>query len=80
MSNMPTLCFLILLVTHDIHAIEVSKGRKILPPSMPTHTPPAPIAHERMLNRYKKYETRAYRPTCPGPSPGIGHGSPPGSC
>ncbi|KAE8702827.1 hypothetical protein F3Y22_tig00110481pilonHSYRG00122 [Hibiscus syriacus] len=29
------------------------------------------------INRYKKTETEAYRPTSPGHSPGVGHYSPP---
>lgn len=79
--NMLCICMLILLVPYDIRSIEASRGRKILPPPMPIETPPAPRSMSKhMINRYKKYETRAYRPTCPGPSPGVGHGNPPGSC
>ncbi|KAL6547275.1 hypothetical protein OROMI_022996 [Orobanche minor] len=29
------------------------------------------------LNRYKNFETMAFRPTAPGPSPGVGHNEPP---
>ncbi|KAJ0566096.1 putative encoded peptide [Helianthus annuus] len=79
--SMLTLCMLILLVPYNIPSIEASKGRKILPPPMPTQTPPAPKpprAFEFKANRFKKYETRGFRPTCPGPSPGVGHGNPPG--
>ncbi|GFP79392.1 hypothetical protein PHJA_000082700 [Phtheirospermum japonicum] len=38
--------------------------------------PPAPIGFR--FNRYKKIETNAFRPTNPGPSPGMGHDTPPG--
>ncbi|KAK9716049.1 hypothetical protein RND81_06G208100 [Saponaria officinalis] len=31
------------------------------------------------INRYKKTETEAFRPTAPGRSPGAGHEEPPGS-
>ncbi|KAK8639910.1 hypothetical protein V6N13_138276 [Hibiscus sabdariffa] len=29
------------------------------------------------INRYKKTETEAFRPTSPGHSPGVGHDNPP---
>ncbi|KAK9052875.1 hypothetical protein SSX86_029505 [Deinandra increscens subsp. villosa] len=70
-------------VPYNIQSIEASKARKILPPPTPIQSPPAPMApatSQLTVNRYKKYETRAFRPTCPGPSPGAGHQNPPGSC
>ncbi|KAL8201148.1 hypothetical protein R6Q57_012487 [Mikania cordata] len=81
--RMLSLCVLMLLVPFNLHSIEASKARKILPLPLPIQPPPTPMTpavSELMVNRYKKYETRAFRPTCPGPSPGVGHGNPPGSC
>ncbi|KAL4570418.1 hypothetical protein LXL04_026070 [Taraxacum kok-saghyz] len=54
--------------------VEASRVRNILPPPMPAHSPPTPnppSAHVPKFNHYKKYETRAFRPTCPGPSPEL---------
>ncbi|GKC13526.1 copper amine oxidase family protein [Tanacetum coccineum] len=53
------------------------------PPSMPIEskpTPKPPSVHGLKFNRFMKYEKKAFRPTCPGPSPGVGHEDPPGSC
>ncbi|KAL9230736.1 hypothetical protein vseg_006050 [Gypsophila vaccaria] len=42
----------------------------VRPPFMPIHF---------RMNRYKKIEIEAFRPTSPGRSPGAGHEEPPGS-
>lgn len=41
--------------------------------------PHAPVLVGYRVNRYKKTETEAFRPTAPGRSPGAGHETPPGS-
>lgn len=71
-----SLCVLILLVTYDVYLIQASRVLKVLPPPMPK----LPSVHGVKFNHYKMYEKKAFRPTCPGPSPGVGHGEPPGSC
>lgn len=44
----------------------------------PLPTPPSIGRYYVVINRYKKTETEAFRPTSPGHSPGAGHGEPPG--
>lgn len=41
--------------------------------------PHPPTSKGYKVNRYKKFETEAFRPTAPGRSPGAGHEQPPGS-
>ncbi|PWA57050.1 hypothetical protein CTI12_AA412890 [Artemisia annua] len=56
---------------------------KILPPALPAIRAlvlPTPPSTRELSGRYQKYNLRAFRPTCPGPSPGVGHGIPPGDC
>ncbi|CAL5431922.1 unnamed protein product [Camellia sinensis] len=70
----------LLLQTH-FDMISASRQPKIHPPilspgSLSRPKPPSAIGGFSS-NRYKKDEIEAYRPTCPGNSPGIGHHDPP---
>ena len=49
-----------------------------LPPPIRVIRPPSTMVAYK-VNRYKKIETEAFRPTAPGRSPGAGHDVPPTS-
>lgn len=52
----------------------------IHPPAIPRGSlimPKPPSIHWFTINRYKKVEADAFRPTSPGHSPGVGHEQPP---
>lgn len=82
----------LLLLQHHFGLISAYHLHKIRPPAtvraLVKPNPPAPVRALIKLNppamvgfrfnRYKKIEKDAYRPTTPGNSPGMGHGSPPG--
>lgn len=49
------------------------------PAPVPSSDSPKPPGNRRLtINRYKKIESEAFRPTTPGHSPGMGNNNPPG--
>lgn len=68
-----TLCIiLVLLELHFFVLVAASRNPKSHP-----NRPKPPTIGVFTLNRYKKIEADAYRPTSPGHSPGVGHDVPP---
>ncbi|PWA51060.1 hypothetical protein CTI12_AA466900 [Artemisia annua] len=67
---------------HGFSLVESSQVHKILPPALPIRALvlPNPPSTKELSDRHQKYKLRAFRPTCPGPSPGVGHVIPPGDC
>ncbi|KAJ9536828.1 hypothetical protein OSB04_029562 [Centaurea solstitialis] len=80
MNTMLRLSLTVLLLLQGLYLIEPSRVQNILPPPLPTQTGSSSPDHAPSTNagRFKKYEVQAFRPTCPGPSPGVGHAYPPG--
>ncbi|EYU29125.1 hypothetical protein MIMGU_mgv1a022124mg [Erythranthe guttata] len=83
-KNCVLLLFIVILVLlqHFGHVSAYDRLRKIQPrdpldQDSNKQNPPAEIIGFR-LNRYKKIQTDAFRPTTPGNSPGMGHDTPPG--
>ncbi|KAK4401054.1 hypothetical protein Sango_1211500 [Sesamum angolense] len=75
----------LLLVFLQLHfgLMSAYQPQKIRPPAPVralirpvVNPPPARIGFR--VNRFKKTETDAFRPTAPGNSPGMGHDGPPG--
>ncbi|CAI9771650.1 unnamed protein product [Fraxinus pennsylvanica] len=51
------------------------------PAPVPSSDSPKPPGYRRLIiNRYKKIESEAFRPTTPGHSPGMGNNNPPDRC
>ncbi|KAA8521062.1 hypothetical protein F0562_011785 [Nyssa sinensis] len=68
------------MIEQHCDLISASRLPKLHPPAMPIPTlrnPKPPSSGRFILNRYKKSETEAFRPTTPGISPGTGHLQPP---
>ena len=87
-----TSLFISLLIILQVHEFQqvVYAARPPPLPIMNMQNPPLvnhmiikrlhhPNAAAYRINRYKKTETEAFRPTIIGRSPGAGHGGPPGS-
>ncbi|KAI4343319.1 hypothetical protein MLD38_027841 [Melastoma candidum] len=68
------LILLAFLVPKSSHRAEASR----MLAKHPLPNPPSIVRYYVAINRYKKTETEAFRPTSPGHSPGAGHGEPPG--
>ncbi|KAL6985569.1 hypothetical protein U1Q18_018945 [Sarracenia purpurea var. burkii] len=73
-----TLCIILLLLQHSLVLIAASR-QPIFDRIRLLHSPTRPRFMTFTINRYKKTETEAFRPTTPGHSPGVGHQDPPGS-
>ncbi|KAJ0110718.1 hypothetical protein Patl1_02667 [Pistacia atlantica] len=79
--------FVVLLLLLHKHFYLIEATRPLVgngdfhPPALPLGSkwskvkPPASISYT--INRYKKTEADAFRPTSPGHSPGVGHDVPP---
>ncbi|KAL0447640.1 UNVERIFIED_CONTAM: Precursor of CEP4 [Sesamum latifolium] len=72
--------FFLLLQLH-FGLMSAYQAQKIRPPapvraSISPVNPPVMIGYR--VNRFKKIEKDAFRPTAPGNSPGMGHDDPPG--
>ncbi|PIN19379.1 hypothetical protein CDL12_07956 [Handroanthus impetiginosus] len=70
----------LLLFQQYFGPIDAHRLPKIRPPApilVLTKPNPPPVYGFR-LNRFKKIQADAYRPTTPGNSPGMGHDEPPG--
>ncbi|KAL7166534.1 hypothetical protein ACSBR2_037244 [Camellia fascicularis] len=76
-----TLCVTLLLIQQPFFLIGASCLPKFHPtvPNGSLRRPKPPAIGGFRLNRYKRTETEAFRPTSPGHSPGIGHEEPPGA-
>ncbi|KAL5793117.1 hypothetical protein ACOSP7_001711 [Xanthoceras sorbifolium] len=79
-----TLCFLVVLLLHNnFELISASRPLGVFhPPAIPTsplsmNKPKPPSMYYYTINRYKKTESEAFRPTSPGHSPGVGNKEPP---
>ncbi|KAK2661895.1 hypothetical protein Ddye_000469 [Dipteronia dyeriana] len=73
----------VLLLQNNFEMISASRSLGVFhPPAIPRsglsmNRPKPPSVHYYTINRYKKTETEAFRPTSPGHSPGVGHNEPP---
>ncbi|KAI4327908.1 hypothetical protein L6164_020317 [Bauhinia variegata] len=74
-------CLLFLLLQHDFSSVAAARQLHIHPPGaiprVSLKSPIAPPLAWYTRNPYKVNEEDAFRPTCPGHSPGMGHESPP---
>lgn len=77
-------CLLFLLLVHNNfdHAqasrpLEIFHPPGVIPGKSDLMKPRPPSIGRYVINRYKKTETEAFRPTTPGHSPGVGHQEPP---
>ncbi|XVF52167.1 hypothetical protein PTKIN_Ptkin04bG0243100 [Pterospermum kingtungense] len=75
------LSFLVfLLLQQHFDMISASRSTLVIrasPKDSLSKLPSPPSIIGFTINRYKMTETEAYRPTCPGHSPGVGHDHPP---
>ncbi|KAI5656610.1 hypothetical protein M9H77_25403 [Catharanthus roseus] len=73
---------LYIIILFFLHFELLAESRIVLPKKMISSSPPPPPLNlpkpPSTLNRYKKMELNAFRPTCEGRSPGMGHDDPPG--
>ncbi|KAL2236177.1 UNVERIFIED_CONTAM: Precursor of CEP4 [Sesamum indicum] len=78
------LYMLFLLLQLHFGLMSAYQAQKIRPPApvrasiRPVINPPPAAMIGFRVNRFKKMETDAFRPTAPGNSPGMGHNDPPG--
>ncbi|KAL3743820.1 hypothetical protein ACJRO7_018999 [Eucalyptus globulus] len=59
--------------------LEIFHPPGVIPGKSDLMKPRPPSIGRYVINRYKKTETEAFRPTSPGHSPGVGHDEPPGA-
>ncbi|EXC31035.1 hypothetical protein L484_021337 [Morus notabilis] len=83
-TSLLSLYMAVLLLLHSIGFTSSSRPLHVVHPPVnvlggpPYKSKPRPPSTKWFsVNHYKIAETDAFRPTAPGHSPGVGHGSPP---